>query len=116
MRAAISTLLLASVTLLAGAATSKPKSSPTLAVIDAAQRKVVAILNDPESARFRDVGISPSTKAVCGFVNAKNAYGGYPGFKRFIVTEAMTKIEGTDAAAMDYRWLELCDDSVPSKP
>lgn len=115
MRFAVSAVLLIAVTVQVIAATPKKKPSPQMAQIESAQQRVVSMLNDPESARFRDVGISPTSNAVCGFVNAKNAYGGYPGFRRFIVTDQLTKIEGNDAAAMDYRWLEYCDDSVPVK-
>lgn len=41
-------------------------------------------LRDPESARFHDVQRNTVTGAVCGFVNAKNAYGGYVGEMPFI--------------------------------
>jgi hypothetical protein len=39
---------------------------------------VADTLKDPDSARFRN------QKSVCGEVNAKNSYGGYVGFRRFI--------------------------------
>ena len=41
-------------------------------------------LKDPESARFRDVRRNTATGAVCGYVNAKNSYGGYVGETPFI--------------------------------
>lgn len=44
-------------------------------------------LKDPESARFGEMmaGVTPSGKtAVCGYVNAKNSFGGYTGEKPFI--------------------------------
>lgn len=46
-------------------------------------------LTDPESARFKDVVVRSADKfvAVCGQFNAKNRYGGYAGFRRFMVTE-----------------------------
>ncbi len=42
-------------------------------------------MKDPGSAQFEDV--SRFKIAVCGRVNAKNIYGGYVGFRRFIVAE-----------------------------
>lgn len=39
-------------------------------------------LTDPDSAEFRNLRKLPG-EAVCGEVNAKNAYGGYVGFKHF---------------------------------
>jgi len=42
-------------------------------------------LRDPESARFRDVRRNTEKGAVCGYVNAKNGYGGYVGEAPFIV-------------------------------
>lgn len=39
-------------------------------------------LKDPESARFYDIKTFPN-RNVCGYVNAKNSYGGYVGKKPF---------------------------------
>jgi len=45
-------------------------------------------LRDSQSARFRDVVLRKSIDGavweICGFLNAKNAYGGYVGYTRFI--------------------------------
>jgi hypothetical protein len=49
------------------------------------EHKVRAVLNDPDSAKFRDVGFNKKTGAGCGYVNAKNRMGGYTGFTMFIV-------------------------------
>ena len=38
-------------------------------------------LNDPDSAQFRN------QNKLCGEVNAKNSFGGYIGFTKFIITE-----------------------------
>jgi hypothetical protein len=40
---------------------------------------VKQLLNDPESARFSEVTKGVSLGDVCGYVNAKNAMGGYVG-------------------------------------
>lgn len=44
---------------------------------------VVQDFLDPESARFRGVVVAESGKVICGFVNAKNSFGGYVGFRPF---------------------------------
>lgn len=58
-------------------------SALNLAKIAAIQKEVADKLNDPESARFRNL---QATEAgiVCGYVNAKNRFGGYVGFKPFV--------------------------------
>ena len=42
-------------------------------------------LKDPDSARISGVKISADGKTVCGFVNAKNSFGGYSGNSAFYV-------------------------------
>src|SRR5260370_28700524 len=57
-------------------------------VVEAAVRPQ---LRDPQSAVFRDlsatndrkIGGSPAGLVVCGYVNAKNGFGGYTGEKMF---------------------------------
>nr|WP_314136946.1 hypothetical protein [uncultured Brevundimonas sp.] len=53
----------------------------TAAQITDARRALDARLFDYPSARFRDV--RGTGFALCGFVNAKNRYGAYSGWKRF---------------------------------
>jgi len=53
--------------------------------IEFAEGVIRGDLRDPESARFRDVRRNTEKGAVCGFVNAKNGYGGYVGEAPFIV-------------------------------
>jgi len=46
-------------------------------------------LRDPDSAKFTDVKVfGVDDLSVCGFVNSKNAFGGYTGSQRFLVTES----------------------------
>src|SRR5665213_3288498 len=59
-------------------------------VIQVAEQAVANKLSDPESARFNGVFVhrsqtSAASSTVCGFVNAKNQYGGYAGRKPFRV-------------------------------
>lgn len=49
----------------------------------AMKEAVVKDFLDPESARFRGVVVAESGKVLCGFVNAKNSFGGYVGFRPF---------------------------------
>lgn len=42
-------------------------------------------LVDPSSAKFEDVAVFD--KSVCGFVNSKNALGGFAGAQRFLVDD-----------------------------
>jgi hypothetical protein len=45
-------------------------------------------LRDPESVRYRNVAAGPDGTHVCGYVNAKNSFGGYVGFMPFVVNLA----------------------------
>lgn len=72
----------------------KAKAAPKAAdaeIINRAKAAVAAKLKDPASARFegldramrRNVNGTPMD-SICGFVNAKNSYGGYTGPKPFL--------------------------------
>ena len=81
----------------AGSAENPVKKKPPLitvaekAAIRAEFRKT---LTDPESARFRWLARkSPDGNTYCGFINAKNRFGGYVGFKPYIAV-----VEDTFAA------------------
>jgi hypothetical protein len=60
-------------------------------VITRAQASVSENLRDPDSAQFSDMVALKNGRdtIVCGFVNAKNGYGGYTGRKRFIYIDGM---------------------------
>ena len=84
------------------------------------RQKVIAQLKDPESARFRNEFFSMSehgenpVKSLCGEFNAKNAYGGYPGFKRYIVAATgMVMIEGQETDSFDPVWTVWCARPLP---
>ncbi|MGN6057373.1 MAG: hypothetical protein ACTHOI_02165 [Sphingomicrobium sp.] len=65
------------VVLLAG--TAHPPANAGNAKVIAA---VKANLNDPDSAKFRDIK-KTGPDSYCGWVNAKNGYGGYAGDQLF---------------------------------
>jgi len=60
-------------------------------VITRAQTSILETLRDPGSAQFSDMVALKNGRdtMVCGFVNAKNGYGGYTGRKRFIYSDGM---------------------------
>jgi len=73
------------------------------------------ILKDPESARFQHVFINTVTTAdgrtahiYCGEMNAKNSYGGYSGYQRFIAAPGAAAMEESTDDFED-RWSRLCD-------
>ncbi|HEY8606315.1 MAG TPA: hypothetical protein VIM12_04275 [Noviherbaspirillum sp.] len=56
------------------------------ASVEKVRNLVRASLKDPGSAIFQDVVYNEETQAGCGFVNAKNSFGGYVGRKMFFVS------------------------------
>lgn len=76
------------------------------AVIAEAKSKVSMKMKDPDSAQFRDiVHVAPhgtlKTDLVCGWVNAKNSFGGYVGFRRFVTFGDSALIETGKGDVMD---------------
>lgn len=86
-----------------------------------AKAKVRERLKDEESARFKDVVVYPkdaTTAYVCGSVNAKNSFGAYTGYERFVVG-AMPDVNfatvslaeeargGAESVFADF-WVEHC--------
>ncbi|CAM5385783.1 hypothetical protein RLIN73S_02846 [Rhodanobacter lindaniclasticus] len=61
-------------------------------VIEQAEAAVASKLKDPESAHFTDVTISDKGNLVCGWVNAKNSFGGYAGFRPFVVSGSYVQL------------------------
>lgn len=68
--------------------------------ISAGKEQIKGVLKDPDSADFKDVHFysGGGIPVACGKVNAKNGFGGYTGFERFIaagsviaVTESMVE-------------------------
>ncbi|MGV6397002.1 zinc ribbon domain-containing protein [Pseudomonas caspiana] len=78
------------------------------AALWAARQSVTKILNDPDSAKFGKV-VYRDPGFVCGYVNAKNGFGGYTGEKGFISlgTPETTWLEGQ---SKDFKsvWNKQC--------
>jgi len=66
-------------------------------IFEKTQQVVQSSLKDPSSAQFRNVRLVAwrSWQVVCGEVNAKNSYGGYAGFTKFVGSPSATTIEQT---------------------
>lgn len=72
---------------------------------------VKATLKDPESATFRDVIVvrKPGSIAVCGYINAKNGFGGYTGFKQFMARGSLAMVRSPESDREFVRvWNKAC--------
>ena len=101
------------------ATTPRALTSAEKAVVEEGVRKS---LKDPNSAMFGPMAAAQEDEKntwVCGYVNARNSYGGYTGDKPFmgglahipaekqkIETFVVTGIGGTESAS--YEVLEMC--------
>lgn len=63
--------------------------------LDAAHTAVKGQLKDPGSAQFQNDRVLDSGR-VCGEVNAKNAMGGYTGFKPYTYAEKQPPLIGQE--------------------
>lgn len=89
-------------------------------VIEQAKAAVTAKLRDPESTEFRALVVrhpncrsgtcveDPSGRAeVCGEYNAKNGFGGYVGYERFIYSDGKLVTEPL-LSLVPSMWAEWC--------
>ena len=80
--------------------------------ISSAAADVRRLLRDADSAQFGRQHLYTNVNArlgitICGYVNAKNGFGGYTGDKGYIVVDRRAQIEdGSDAFAST--WNKLC--------
>jgi hypothetical protein len=97
------------------AAQAKPDyndSGKQLAWNEVGQNALKNKLKDPESATFRNVEFysGGSVPVTCGEVNARNSFGGYSGFERFIAAGSQLQVLESEMAAgeMSKVWAQLC--------
>jgi len=64
------------------------------AKLNAAREDIAQRLRDPASATFTD--LETDGFIVCGWVNGRNAFGGYAGARRFVWTSVDARIEGEE--------------------
>jgi hypothetical protein len=70
-----------------------------------AERIVRAVLRDPDSARFGSSIVRNGT--VCGYVNAKNAFGGYTGPREFLARKGYALVnDGSEVFRKE--WNKRC--------
>lgn len=68
------------------------------------QEAVKTKLKDAQSAEFKNM------KGMCGEVNAKNGFGAYTGFKRYVASGEIVVIEGQiDQSEFNKVWHEICN-------
>lgn len=105
-------LALVGIPVLGGLAMGKPEPTPKMVAAQAEQQErnnaemlVRLTLRDPDSATF--VHLKPG---LCGYVNARNGFGGYTGLQRFIIADTGPVLEERVAnpAAFDRTWQERC--------
>lgn len=86
--------------------TSAAAANPLVVDESSADSKLLTIVadstNDPFAAQFRK--LHDSGGAVCGEVNAKNAFGGYNGFKLFFIDKKshVVNISGANYAPGEF--------------
>jgi hypothetical protein len=76
-----------------------------------AQSYIRATLRDPSSAQFKDLALNMKSHVVCGQYNAKNGFGGYVGFKPFILSEKFSTpmiVLGDDVEDFVKQWKFHC--------
>ncbi|WP_411834025.1 hypothetical protein [Pseudoxanthomonas mexicana] len=77
--------------------------------IVAAEHAVRRELKDPDAAQFKEVRANYTEEfgvVACGRVNAKNEFGGYTGFRRFVFDGKIVIVEGRDNVA--DAWVGAC--------
>jgi len=90
-----------------------------------AKAEIARGFKDPASVQYRDLFISvtpnpaednkPRT-ALCGQINAKNSYGGYVGFQRFIVFQMPGgPYERVTGDMVDLFWGATCAQTVTKR-
>lgn len=80
--------------------------------IDQMHRAVKLRLKDPDSAEFKGSAVYRASGApvVCGYVNAKNSFGGYTGWEEFIGGNGIVIMENDMKNAQEFAksWNKLC--------
>ena len=107
----ISMILIFSFANMNSKSSSNKSSTPSNSqVIVFAKESVRKQLREPESAEFRDIKLN-SNGIPCGYVNAKNGFGGYTGFKRFVGMGDIVAIEGGNISDTEFEksWRIICN-------
>jgi hypothetical protein len=84
---------------------------------DLARVSLVSVLKDPDSARFKDVQVYRDAEGgttlyvFCGEVTAKNSFGAFDGYERFIATPLASTLE-SGASDFEDAWAKFCPASA----
>lgn len=85
--------------------------------IEFGKEQVRDLLKDPVSAQFKGVTTvinSKGSESICGEVNARNSYGGYVGFQKFVVLDGVATIVNPDEKKTVSAFnLGGCDGEMP---
>jgi hypothetical protein len=76
-----------------------------------ARRMLKNSSKDADSLQFRGEFNSvygSGSEVVCGEVNGKNSFGGYSGFKQFIVQGRTSMVNNQDEKSFDSAWSKFC--------
>lgn len=79
--------------------------------VEKGKEAIKAKLKDPDSAQFRNVNFfsGGGVPTACGEVNAKNGFGGYSGFERFIAAgDAIAFTESQIEGGLGPAWDKYC--------
>jgi hypothetical protein len=90
---------------------NKALDQKEIAWMDLGVEQIRQKLKDPDSAEFSDVFFSKSggVPAACGYVNAKNALGGYIGKQRFFTSgERVPVILESQMSDFSLIWNKFC--------
>lgn len=77
------------------------------------KKALEAGLKDPDSAKYKDVHAyrynlkGKNVYVFCGEIDAKNGFGGYTGYERFVATPAIAATE-SEMKDMDKLWDSMC--------
>jgi hypothetical protein len=95
-----------------GLLSTVPSDVQTAVALD--QTRLESSLKDAPSARFQDRFVSRGGERLvyCGEVNARNSFGGYNGFRRFIVSPNDPIIIDGAAPAFDLAWSGECSNPI----
>lgn len=88
--------------------TSQPSEAM---IISTAMEDLKGRLKDPSSAEFSEMKVSRRNGAtvVCGYVNAKNSFGGMTGRERFVVSGLAATMESdVEAGGFQPVWDAFC--------
>lgn len=82
-----------------------------IARIRIAKENIQKVLVDPQSAEFNHVYVKKDKsgkKIICGYVNAKNRFGGYTGYEKFISFGGVVALQSQNINDFGATWDEYC--------